>query len=344
MPHTARFFSSLLIFGLLIMALMVALASHARASDMPNILVLGMDAKGVHKVKRQHVANDQPRKMAIRSRRGGALDLAVRDAIAGALHEAGFNVYDEAAVTMGQVAQHIDARSDAEVIGIAKAATNPPIDVAVIYSAYGTVKDNRYARKIRLRLTGRILHVRTGQRLGNFEVKTTEPIHVSPDCRRGCVTERAVDEAATLGPDLGDALATKLQHIMEPQLAAYDDRHQVSDVAALPMAYNLVFRGFKPKEVNVIEEYLVAFSGYRHHRPVKSSRRFVEYWYESDISSARLNRNLRKMMARTHLPGRVAFSGNTFHVERIRTDGPTVTLGRPLPSIEQDDSYPFVNE
>jgi hypothetical protein len=62
----------------------------------------------------------------------------------------------------------------------------------------------------------------------------------------------------------------------------------------------------------------VAFSGYRHHRPVTSSLRTNEYWYETDSQSARLNRNLRLMLDLMGAEGRVAFAGSIFTIEKFR--------------------------
>ena len=60
-----------------------------------------------------------------------------------------------------------------------------------------------------------------------------------------------------------------------------------------------------------------AFKGYQHHRPVSSSLRTFEYWYESDSLVSRLNRNLRLMLELMEADGRVVYSGNTFTVEKF---------------------------
>ncbi len=86
--------------------------------------------------------------------------------------------------------------------------------------------------------------------------------------------------------------------------------------------YSLIFNNFSSAERMKIEEYLVGFAGYQHHRPVDCSRRSCEYWYESEISSARLNRNIYHMLKRMGIEVNVVFGGNTFRVDRI-------TLRRP---------------
>ena len=111
-----------------------------------------------------------------------------------------------------------------------------------------------------------------------------------------------------LAQDLGAVLATKLAHIVDK--GGYSG-------SKLPTGYAIVFSGFKVNEIDAIEEYLTTFSGYKKHRPVKSSMRTAEYWYETDSKSARLNRNLRKMLDHLDVKGRVTFAGNEFKVEKI---------------------------
>ncbi len=91
----------------------------------------------------------------------------------------------------------------------------------------------------------------------------------------------------------------------------------VSNDGGFSKGYSLVFNNFSSDERMKIEEYLVGFSGYGHHRPVDCSRRRCEYWYESSSSSARLNRNINHMLNRMGIEANVVFSGNTFRVDRI---------------------------
>ncbi len=71
-----------------------------------------------------------------------------------------------------------------------------------------------------------------------------------------------------------------------------------------------------------IEDFLVRdFQGYESHRPIYSSLRHQEYWYETCSDSARLNRNLRRMLEYMSIAGRVTFAGNTYMVEKITVRG-----------------------
>ena len=82
-------------------------------------------------------------------------------------------------------------------------------------------------------------------------------------------------------------------------------------------AYVFIFNGFKSAEFRFVEEHIVGFSGYEHHRTITSSMRQVEIWYETENSSAQINQYLRKMLDRLDIKGRVIFSGNQFKVQKI---------------------------
>ena len=262
----------------------------AIAAEDPNILILGEDAD----------QDSISRKSRVFRR--------VLNAISNQLSDEGFNVYDETAVTLDDFVQNRSRRTDAEIIDIARSVKKPPIDVVVIFSIYGYHKKLAYTAKVNTRIEGRLLNVRTGQRLGNFEVDMPEAQNVPRDCNRDCLLEVVGKQTKELAQDLGAVLTTKLAHIV--------DKGSQS-TSKLPTAYTLVFSGFKADEINSIEEYFVAFSGYKKHRPIKASLRTAEYWYETDSESTRLNRNLRRMLDHLDVKGRVTFSGSEFRVEKI---------------------------
>ena len=262
----------------------------AISAEDPNILILGEDSD----------PDSVPRNNRIFKR--------VLNAVSNQLSDEGFNVYDETAVTLDDFVQGRSRRTDAEIIDIARSIKRPPIDVGVIFSIYGTHKKLTYTAKVKTRIEGRLLNVKTGQRLGNFEVDMPEAENVPRDCNRDCLLEEVGKQSKELAQDLGAVLATKLAHIVDK--GGYSESN-------LPTGYALVFSNFKVHEISAIEEYLTTFSGYKKHRPVKSSMRTAEYWYETDSKSARLNRNLRKMLDHLDVKGRVTFGGNEFKVEKI---------------------------
>ena len=128
-----------------------------------------------------------------------------------------------------------------------------------------------------------------------------------------CLRETVGRSARRLAEDLGAVLTEKLAYLTDRGRG----RAFSNNESSLPTAYQLAFNGFNTDDLDGIEEYIVAFNGYIHHRPTNSSMRHAEYWYETDSGSARLNRNLRRMLDHLGVRGRVSYSGNTFNVAKI---------------------------
>jgi limonene-1,2-epoxide hydrolase len=77
--------------------------------------------------------------------------------------------------------------------------------------------------------------------------------------------------------------------------------------------------GFSGAEIQAVEEYMRAFKCYDHHRTVRASSSQTEYWYESRIDGARLNRNLRLMLEHMNVGAQVTMSGNIFALGKVAT-------------------------
>ncbi len=272
-----------------------ASAPSSYAVEKPNILIMGDDAD----------QDTVPRNSRVFRR--------VLDTLSNELHNEGFDVFDEVAVSLDDFAQGRSRRTDAEIIDIAKSVKRPPIDIAVIFQIYASAKEMSYTTKIKTRVRGRLLMVKSGQRLGNFEVDSPREWNAPADCPRECILEVVGKYSKTLARDVGSVLAEQLAELYE----SGDDA--VTTSGNLSNGFSLVFEGFSSDDMFDIEEYLVVFSGYKTHRPVYSGRRHHEYWYESSITATRLNRNLRKMMDHLGARGRVAFSGNEFVLTKIES-------------------------
>ena len=173
------------------------------AGEQPNILVMGEDAD----------KDTVPRNSRVFKR--------VLDALAEEMLTEGFRVYDEVAVSLGDFAQGRTRRTDAEIIDVSRKIKRPPIDVAVMFAIYANAKKLSYTTEIRTRITGRLLNVRSGERLGNFEVKL-EPAETAPvDCNRECILETVGKHGKELGHDLGAVLAKKLDWLSPTKSAGW---------------------------------------------------------------------------------------------------------------------------
>lgn len=272
-------------------------AAEARGQK-PNLLIMGED----------HDKDTVPRNSRVFKR--------VFAVIYQELNQKGFSVYDESAITLDNFAQGRTRRTDAELIDIARSVTRPPIDVVVLFSIYASGNDVGYTTKVRARVEGRLLNVRTGQLLDNFEVEGVPEWTAPPKCNRECILEEVGGKARIIGADLGAVLTEKLAWIVSPQGGAGESGRIMEG------AYTLIFDGFTPQEVMLFEDYLVnSFTGYKRHRPTYSGARRQEIWYESSIVPGRLNRNLHRMLDETGIRGTVQFSGSQYTIKKIGLRG-----------------------
>lgn len=288
----------------------------AEAGEQPNVMLMVEDAD-VDSVPRDSRPADQ-----------------VLYALATEMQNMGFRTYDETAVTMGITNPARVRRTDAELITIAKRVQDAPIDVIVVFQIYAAAQQNNYAQIIdlQIRITGRLLHVQSGRSLGNWEVAygPGDLPPLPPNCNRDCVLEHVGGEARRIASDVGAALAIKLDALSPtaPQQPAMGTTTTTvapgplvtapaSQCTGLTSAYTLEFSGFSMDEITRIEEYLVVFKGYDHHRPMRVMATSAEYWYETCSDVARLNRNLRLMAEQLGVQAQISMVGNRFSIAKI---------------------------
>ena len=235
------------------------------------------------------------------------------------LDSRGFDVYDETAVTLSGHSQESSRRSDAQLLAVAKSIRRPPIDVVVFFRIFYDVTRKEYQNEVRLRIEGRLLSVSDGRHLGSWEAKLPEdrdqvwllPNHCFPEGGnriRECVLEAIGSDARILAQEVGAVIADKLN-------ARIGFTPSSGQEGGLKRGFNLVFDGFSSSDYGDMEKYLTIFSGYIGHRPVRSSHLKREVFYESTISTSRLERNLHKMLEVLGLPYVLKFSGNTYTIK-----------------------------
>jgi len=174
-------------------------ASHVRAAEQPNLLIVGEDAD----------QDTVPRGSRIFNR--------VLAALTTDMNELGFKVYDETAAGMDVTNPGRVRRTDAELISVAQRIPQPPIDVVVAFQVYASVQQNAYSdiKELRVRIAGRMVQVQTGKALGNFEVavgpRGLKPLPVN--CNRDCILEHVGNEAKPIAHEVGIVLARKLDEL-----------------------------------------------------------------------------------------------------------------------------------
>ncbi|NUB46738.1 hypothetical protein GEU84_020300 [Fertoebacter nigrum] len=289
----------------LALAAMLTLVPVAVAADQPTMLIMGEDAD----------TDTVPRNSRIFTRVVAALQEQVQ--------VRGFKVYDETALSKDITDPGRVRRTDAELLTLAERLGPPPIDVVLAFQIFASA-DTANALGIsdlRIRVSGRMLNVATGEALGNYEV-AYRPGELPPlpaQCDRECVIERVGDEARRIAADLGAVLATRLDQLSPVADAATLEEVYGAKVscAGLTTAYEVSLRGFDNAEMNQINEHLISFSGYKAHRPLRSDSVQTDYWYETCGDFARLMQNLRLMAEIMNVEVRVASISNRLEVERL---------------------------
>ncbi len=244
--------------------------------------------------------------------RHGRLHKAVVDELSAVLQDEGFAVYDEATVAPGGLARD---PGDTQLVAAVRAAVRPPVDVAVLFSVHARAEDLSYAKRISSQITARMFGVATGRHLGNLQVASPKALRTPLDCEGDCLAAAFERDARRLSRRLGRQLALRLASVLGA--GGGPEGPEAAPSGGMPAAYTIVFEDFSAAEVFEIEEYLVVFSGYRHHRPISSAEGRHEYWYETASARGRLNRNLNKMLDYLEMPGQVDLSGNIFTVTKI---------------------------
>lgn len=299
-----------------LVAFLVPMAPLAASAQGLNILVMGEDAD----------EDSVPRGNRIFNRVIAALNEE--------MNVQGHDVFDETAVAMNINTANRVRRQDAELIEVARAVPNPPLDVVVVFSIYASVREGAYSEVLRpdVRIPGRVINLRTGQLIGSFEVTGLDLPPLPVACERECLLEEVGNHAAILGAELAAALTLKLDNFVgsapldgtgavivatpDPAVGAVI----VEDgCEGLPTAYVLRFDGFSTEEVTAVEEYMNSFACVQSARPARVSERSAEYWYETRSDSARLTRNLRLMLEHMGIEGQMRFTGNTMVMVKVAT-------------------------
>jgi hypothetical protein len=299
-------------------------SAPADAQTKPNIVVMGEDAD----------EDTVPR--------GNRIFNRVTRELSETMNLRGYNIYDETAVAMGISQPGRVRRRDAELIDVARAVQTPPLDVVAIFQIYASAQKSQHSDIVRpeVRIPGRLLNVRTGQSLGSFEVTGLQLPPLPLGCDRECLLERVGAEAKLIAGDLAQALTQKLDGVISPRRAeggsggtvvtetapgsgsgavAPGGSANAESCGGLPTAFVIRVTGFSSTETQAVEEYIRAFRCYDHHRTVRASSSQTEYWYETRIDGARLNRNLRLMLEHMNVGGQVTMSGNSFAVSKVAT-------------------------
>ncbi len=303
------------IFGLF--ASFATLPNTSHAAELPNLMIMGEDSD----------RDAIPRDSRVFRR--------VLNELSGEVNADGFDVYDETAVSLDDFAQGRSRRSDAELIDIARSITRPPIDVIVLFEVYASAERLDYTTKVRTRLSGRLLDVHSGRRLGNFEVSSPRNFRAPVNCNRECILETVGDNARLLARDLADVLIQKLGDEVDygyDDDDRYEDRDDYGNASTKDLARRsksngckgrvqdvfMRFEGFNEQEMLDMEDVILAkFSCYIDHRPAVSQGRTHEYAYKTRLHTGKMKRNLVRALEYLGMSGRVRYQGKEFTISKV---------------------------
>lgn len=314
-----RFATPLLLTVFTILAICGLRTPDAQAAELPYLMIMGEDGD----------LDSIPRDSRVFRR--------VLNELSETMNMDGFDVYDETAVTLDDYAQGRSRRSDAELIDIARSVTRPPIDIVVLFDIYASAERLNYTTKVRTRLSGRLLDVHSGRRLGNFEVASPRNFRAPVNCNRECILETVGNNARLLARDVADVLVQKLGDEFDYGYnddgydKGYNDNAQGQGSTADMVRYRgakncrgrtqdifLNFRNFTEQEMLDMEDVILAkFSCYIDHRPAATHGRTHEYVYKTRLHTGKLKRNLIRAMEYLGMTGRVNYQGKEFTISKV---------------------------
>lgn len=216
---------------------------------------------------------------------------------------AGFTVYDETALTAENFTQGRVRRTDAELLDIARRIKRPPLDQVLLFTVAAGSEELDLVTRIDLRLSGRLLAVRTGEVAGTFDITPSEVLRVSSSCEGTCLTQAAIPKARELANRAATALTPTFAAVLTP--GAREGRV-------------LVFDGFSAEEMLRWRSLIRGFPGFRSERPMESGGETHRVWYESAIRSADLQHSLTEAALGFGTHARVAIDKNEFRVQVIK--------------------------
>lgn len=317
-----RRFQSLFLVALFSLCTILANSASVRAAELPNLMIMGEDGD----------MDAIPRNSRVFRQ--------VMNELANSLNNDGFDVYDETAVSLDNFVQGRNRRSDAELIDIARGVTRPPIDVVVLFEIYASAERLDYTTKVRTRISGRLLDVNSGRRMGNFEISSPRNFRAPANCNRECILETVGSNARLLASEVGEVLVQKLADEVDYGSNDQNDDHSYNnergndyergytqDLARKNSGDGcrgrvqdifISFENFTEQEMLDMEDVILAkFSCYVDHRPAITQGRNHEYVFKTRLETGKMKRNLTRALEYLGMTGRVRYQNKEFVVAKV---------------------------
>jgi hypothetical protein len=300
------------------LAVVLSLAPTVAPAQQVNILALGEDA--------------QPRAV----RRDNRVFARVVTALNDVLSRSEFRVYDETAVTADFTSPTRTLRRDFELVDIARAITQPPIDALLIFDIQASASrpaDGSWPVP-RVVITGRIIHVQTGQLFARFESGANARLDaINPGCVRECFIDRIGDQARPIAAELAEELTRRLATFVRPPRV----REAAPPAPAQPdcgprQVIEVELTGYPPADLPRVERYLAAFGCYLRHRVIGLEDQRQSIWLETGLPPARVAEDMAAAAGFWPTPGTVALDDRRIRVQARRSPAPPAAPAIDRPS------------
>ncbi|KAA2235072.1 hypothetical protein [Salinarimonas soli] len=290
---------------LLLAALAIALAGPAlaQAPIRVNVLALGSDG--------------EPTSVP----RGHRLYARIVAQLNEALSERRFRLYDETAVTASFVDPAGGRRTDAALVDIARAVSEPPLDVVMIFTIHASARRSSVTGLLQpqMRIAGRMLGVRDGRVLAAFSAGADQRLPGIPGgCDPDCLLERLGDQARPIVRELAGTLSVRLEDLVAPRPAP--PAPAAAAECGAPATVMIELRGFEPAEIERLEPFFGAFRCYDRHRRMALPDGAGAIWYEARTTPERVAADVAQALGFLGLAAAPAqISDGTVAVVRNRT-------------------------
>ena len=220
--------------------------------------------------------------------------------VEGQLASEGLAVYEKTVLGFGVKFREISQLKHGEIIGALRELNRPPIDLLITIAVFPSYKKIADAQQIRVRITGKITNVHTGQLLSRLQRETPSPVDMPLNCNKQCTVKNISKITNELAQDLGVGL-----------------KQSIVPLEDLRKSYEITFKDFRKEDLDDLEKYLMTFSGYAGHRHIRSMPDSHTLFYQTTSAGARLIRNLRRMLEHVGIKGRVEMSGHNIEITNI---------------------------
>lgn len=234
------------------------------------------------------------------------------DVIRGRLASYDIVVYDESNAQVQLRYKRGVPRDEADVLQVAKASRNPPLDKVAILSLYADRSNTSYGSKFDLRMTLKLLAVSTGKVIGASSSRTLEPTPLPDGCEEDCLLEAYSSKVEGLALDLTD----QIMRFMPPTPVAADDCPKgpcPSPAEVHQNEFKIILRYPTNELITAFEHWAADMRG-SELTPIQTDRAQYNYWFKTDLSPLQLKNELQAVKRQSGQAVDVRMDGETFEL------------------------------